>query len=79
MNEKDMEIIYGSEEYEDLQRYFEHRKNYYFNNDNRFTNRLRNEYVQDTLEELRNIYEEDKVSDRQRAIRRILAILEEDT
>lgn len=70
----DMELIYGNDDYEEIQKYFEHRKFDYPVDSLNLVERLRSEYISNTEEEE---YERNKVSNRQRTLDRILGILEE--
>lgn len=72
--EFDMEIIYGNEDYEELQEYFEHRKLSFPNEKLSMQERLKREYIPEIWEEEN---EDDKISNRQRAIRRIRNLLQE--
>ncbi len=71
----DMEIVVGTEDYEDLQLYFEHRKNSYYMECDNYLDRLWLEQNKEIVEEEEN--EEDKISNRCKAIRRILGILQD--
>lgn len=71
----DMELVYGNEDYEEIQKYFEHRKFDYPSGSQCITDRLRREYIPDTLEVLNCEEKKYKISDRQRALNRILGIL----
>lgn len=73
LDDLDMELIYGDEDYEELQEYFEHRKSAYPSGSKSMSERLKNEYTPDIWEELN---EEDKVSDRRQAIRGIRKLLQ---
>lgn len=73
LDDLDMELIYGDEDYEELQEYFEHRKFTYPSGSQSMSERLKNEYTPDIWEELD---EEDKVSDRRQAIRGIRKLLQ---
>ena len=69
-----MEIVYGNEDYEALQEYFEHRKHNFPTEKLTMQERLAREYVPDVMEDEDEEY---KISNRQRAIRRIWRILQE--
>lgn len=71
--ELDMELVYGEEDYEALQEYFEHRKYSYPSGSLSMSERLESEYIPDVTED----YDErDKISNRQKAIRRVWESLE---
>ena len=46
----DMELVYGTDNYEEIQEYFEHRKFDYPSGSSRMLDRLKNEYVPDVWE-----------------------------
>lgn len=71
----DMELVYGDEDYEDIQEYFESRKYVYPSGSSSMQERLKREYTPEVWEDLDN--EEDNISNRQRAIRRVSNILQE--
>lgn len=70
----DMELVYGDEDYEDIQEYFESRKYVYPSGSSSMQERLKREYVPEVWEDLD---EEDKISNRQCAIRGICNLLQE--
>lgn len=72
----DMELVYGNENYEEIQNYFEHRKFDYPSGSSNMLDRLKNEYVPDVWEEI-NETERDKINYRRQALDRILGILQE--
>ena len=72
----DMELVYGNENYEEIQNYFEHRKFDYPSGSSSMLYRLKNEYVPDVWEEI-NETERDKINYRRQALDRILGILQE--
>ena len=74
----DMELVYGTDNYEEIQEYFEHRKFDYPSGSSRMLDRLKNEYVPDVWEEI-NETERDKINYRRQALDRILGILQEVT
>lgn len=69
----DMEIVYGNDEYEQLQRYFESRRNSYPYYSKSTQERIKEEYIVERWED----NERDKVSNRRKALDRISRILEE--
>jgi hypothetical protein len=74
--ELDMELVYGDEDYEELQEYFEHRK-YDYPSPKSISERFKNEYIPDVWEALEETNEEDNLNNKQRALRRILDLLQE--
>ena len=72
----DMELVYGTDNYEEIQEYFEHRKFDYPSGSSNMLDRLKNEYVPDVWEEI-NETERDKINYRRQALDRILGILQE--
>ena len=72
----DMELVYGDEDYEELQEYFEHRKFSYPTEELNMTDRLRREYVPDFMEVEEREEEKCKINNRQRTIGRIQGLLQ---
>ena len=70
--EVDMELICGTEDYEDLQQYFEHKRNFHILEGQTVSQRLRMEY----LPELEDTYEEDKINNRRETVERIWGLLQ---
>ena len=72
----DMELVYGTDNNEEIQEYFEHRKFDYPSGSSRMLDRLKNEYVPDVWEEIDET-KRNKTSYRRQALDRILGILQE--
>ena len=72
----DMELVYGTDNYEEIQEYFEHRKFDYPSGSSSMLDRLKNEYVPDVWEEIDET-KRNKTSYRRQALDRILGILQE--
>ena len=72
----DMELVYGTDNYEEIQEYFEHRKFNYPSGSSSMLERLKNEYVPDVWEEI-NETKRNKTSYRRQALDRILGVLQE--
>lgn len=72
----DMELVYGTDNYEEIQEYFEHRKFDYPSGSSSMLDRLKNEYVPDVWEEIDET-KRNRTSYRRQALDRILGILQE--
>lgn len=72
----DMELVYGTDNYEEIQEYFEHRKFDYPSGSLSMLDRLKNEYVPDVWEEIDET-KRNKTSYRRQALDRILGVLQE--
>lgn len=72
----DMELVYGTDNYEEIQEYFEHRKFDYPSGSLSMLDRLKNEYVPDVWEEIDET-KRNKINYRRQALDRILGLLQE--